>query len=116
MPTQFDVHKRTNGVKNEMIHRASQQTGNNHPTVKPVALMKYLVRLVTPQGAHVLDPFCGSGSTGMACKELGNTFTGIDLDRGYCEIAEQRIQATREDKRETLFHAHNPITGEHNEQ
>ena len=77
--------------------------GNNHPTVKPVELMKYLVKLVTPQGAHIVDPFTGSGSTGMACKELNRQFTGIDLDPNYCAIAERRIEATQEDKSETLF-------------
>jgi DNA modification methylase len=77
--------------------------GNNHPTVKPVALMKYLVRLVTPQGSHVIDPFAGSGSTSMACRELARQFTGIDLDPRYCEIARKRIAATQEDLTETLF-------------
>ena len=77
--------------------------GNNHPTVKPVALMRYLIKLVTPAGAHILDPFSGSGSTGMACKELARGFTGIDLDGHYCEIAEKRIAATQELKTETLF-------------
>ena len=103
VPTQFDVHKRTNGVKNEMIERASQQTGNNHPTVKPVALMRYLIQLVTPQGSHIIDPFSGSGSTGMACKELARLFTGIDLDPNYCEIARKRIAASQPDLSETLF-------------
>jgi len=78
-------------------------TDNNHPTVKPVELMKYLVQLVTPQGAHVLDPFCGSGSTGMACKELGNTFTGIEQDKNYVSTAQQRIDATVTDPKHTLF-------------
>jgi DNA modification methylase len=77
--------------------------GNNHPTVKPVELMKYLVKLVTAQGSHIVDPFSGSGSTGMACKELARTFTGIDLDPHYCEIARRRIAATKEDLSETLF-------------
>jgi len=83
--------------------RTQANIGNNHPTVKPVDLMKYLVKLVTPQGAHVVDPFCGSGSTGMACKELGRQFTGVDLDTNYCAIAERRIAATKELKAETLF-------------
>ena len=81
----------------------TRAVGNNHPTVKPVALMRYLVRLVTPAGAHVIDPFSGSGSTGMACRELGRSFTGIDLDPNYCEIAAKRIDASKEDKSETLF-------------
>ena len=78
-------------------------TDNNHPTVKPVELMKYLVRLVTPVQAHIIDPFAGSGSTGMACKELGRRFTGIELDPNYCEIAEQRIAATPTDPKNHLF-------------
>lgn len=78
--------------KNKDPHRASQiQVGNNHPTVKPVELMKYLIRLVTPPNSTVLDPFCGSGSTGMAAVELGHTFTGIELDADYVEIAKKRI-------------------------
>ena len=50
-----------------------------------------------------MDPFCGSGSTGMACKELGNTFTGIEQDKNYVTIAQQRIDATVTDPKYTLF-------------
>ena len=67
--------------------------GNNHPTVKPVELMKYLIKLVTPPNATVLDPFTGSGSTGMAAVELGHTFIGCEMDPNYVKIAETRIQA-----------------------
>ena len=67
-------------------------TGNNHPTVKPIALMEYLVRLITPPGGTVLDPFMGSGSTGVACKALGFNFVGIELDEHYYGIAQGRIQ------------------------
>ena len=76
-----------------LLKDATQSVGNNHPTVKPVELMKYLVRLVTPAGGRVLDPFNGSGSTGMACVELGYDYTGIDLDKDYVEIANKRISA-----------------------
>ena len=69
------------------------QVGNNHPTVKPVELMKYLVKLVTPAGGKVLDPFTGSGSTGMAAVELDYDFTGCELDSDYVNIATQRITA-----------------------
>ena len=69
------------------------RTGNNHPTVKPVELMKYLVRLVTPTGGKVLDPFNGSGSTGMACVELDYEYVGCELDPEYVEIANNRISA-----------------------
>ena len=64
---------------------------NPHPTVKPVKLMSYLVNLVTPVSGTVLDPFMGSGSTGMACKQEGFDFIGIDLDESYVEIAKARI-------------------------
>lgn len=52
----------------------TQPRPNNHPTVKPLALMRYLVRLVTPKGGVVMDPFCGSGTTGVACREEGFGF------------------------------------------
>jgi hypothetical protein len=64
---------------------------NTHPTVKPVSLMRWLVRLVTPRGGLVLDPFCGSGSTGVACVHEGVRFLGLELDAGYAEIARARI-------------------------
>jgi hypothetical protein len=72
---------------------ATHKAGNNHPTVKPVELMKYLVKLVTPVGGKVLDPFTGSGSTGMAAVELDYDFTGCELDPDYVNIATQRITA-----------------------
>ena len=65
--------------------------GNNHPTVKPIELMKYLIKLVTPPNGHILDPFNGSGSTGCAAVELGFDYTGIELDPNYVEIATKRI-------------------------
>ena len=64
---------------------------NNHPTVKPTALMQWLIRLVTPPGGKVLDPFTGSGSTGKACAIEGFDFIGFEMDPHYCEIAKQRI-------------------------
>ena len=66
---------------------------NIHPTVKPIALMKYLIKLVTPPKGTVLDPFMGSGSTGVAAKQLGYEFIGIDNEPEYIEIAEARIKA-----------------------
>jgi len=64
---------------------------NHHPTVKPVALMEYLVKLVTPAGAIVLDPFMGSGTTGIACANLGRHFIGVEKEAEYFAIAEKRI-------------------------
>jgi DNA modification methylase len=64
---------------------------NIHPTCKPTALMEYLIKMVTPKGGTVLDPFMGSGSTGIACKKLGREFIGIELEPDYVEIAKARI-------------------------
>ena len=65
---------------------------NTHPTVKPIELMKYLCRLVTPKGGTVLDPFMGSGSTGMAAKDEGFDFIGIEKEEEYFKICESRIK------------------------
>jgi len=67
---------------------------NTHPTVKPQELMKYLCRLVTPKGGVVLDPFMGSGSTGMAAKDEGFDFIGIEREKEYFDIAEARIKVS----------------------
>ena len=67
---------------------------NTHPTVKPVELMKYLCRLVTPKGGTVLDPFMGSGSTGMAAKDEGFDFIGIEKEKEYFDICQSRIKKT----------------------
>jgi site-specific DNA-methyltransferase (adenine-specific) len=64
---------------------------NNHPTVKPLALMRYLCRLVTPPNGLVLDPFMGSGTAGIAAKLEGFNFIGIDISQEYCGIATKRI-------------------------
>ena len=66
---------------------------NTHPTVKPIALMRYLVRLVTPKGGLVLDPFIGSGTTALACIMEGFDYLGIEKEPEYVKIAEARIKA-----------------------
>jgi len=71
--------------------KSERNEGNNHPTVKPIKLMQYLVRLVTPKDGTVLDPFMGSGTTGVACKQLNRNFIGIELNEEYIVIAEKRI-------------------------
>lgn len=65
---------------------------NNHPTVKPTELMRYLCRLVTPPGGLILDPFMGSGSTGKAACMEGYSFIGVEMDSEYLDIAEARIK------------------------
>lgn len=92
MLTGFYENGESNETGSSYINKP-KGAGNNHPTVKPVALMKYLVKLVTPEGGKVLDPFTGSGSTGMAVVELGHEFTGCELDPAYADIARARIQA-----------------------
>jgi len=69
---------------------------NNHSTVKPIELMGYLVRLVTPPEGEVLDPFMGSGSTGVAAVLENVDFTGIELREESFEIAEDRVKYTKE--------------------
>lgn len=65
--------------------------GKLHPTQKPVALMEYLIKTYTNEGETVLDFACGSGTTGVACKNLNRNFIGIELDPEYFKIAEKRI-------------------------
>lgn len=83
-----------NGEHSNKLGRSQTDTlpqKNNHPTVKPIKLMEYLCKLITPPGGVILDPFCGSGSTGVAAKRLGFEFIGIEREQEYCEIAERRI-------------------------
>ena len=78
-------------IDNDVTGRFVTEKQNVHPTVKPIKLMKYLCRLVTPKGGTVLDPFMGSGSTGIAAKDEGFDFIGIEKEKEYFEIAERRI-------------------------
>jgi site-specific DNA-methyltransferase (adenine-specific) len=71
---------------------------NNHPTVKPTDLMRYLCRLITPPGGTVLDPFLGSGTTGKAALLEGFNFVGIEMEESYLDIAKQRIQQVIENQ------------------
>ena len=72
------------------VSNASQK-GKVHPTQKPVALMEYLIRTYTNEGETVLDNCMGSGTTGVACKNLNRSFIGIELDPRFFKIAEKRI-------------------------
>jgi DNA modification methylase len=75
---------------------------NSHPTVKPVAVMRWLVRLVAPRGSVILDPFLGSGTTGIACALEGMRFVGIERDPDYMRIAAARIGFWREHGEDAL--------------
>jgi site-specific DNA-methyltransferase (adenine-specific) len=67
--------------------------GNNHPTVKPVTVMHYLLTLLSsPTGGLILDPFCGSGTTALAARALNRPFIGVELEEHNCEIIANRLE------------------------
>jgi len=93
--------KQVNDGRNKLPDNAYQRGKtfrvNSHPTVKPLKLMEYLCLLTkTPSGGIVLDPFAGSGTTGMACKKLKRNYILIEKEKEYCRIAEARINAIQE--------------------
>lgn len=73
------------------VIKMSRDSNSTHPTQKPVALCEYLIRTYTNEGETVLDPFTGSGSTGVAAINTGREFIGIELDEKYYELAKQRL-------------------------
>ena len=75
---------------------------NIHPTVKPVELMRYLTRMITPPNGICLDPYVGSGTTAMACKIEGFRYIGIECEKDYVDIANARLNAIKEDYDSTL--------------
>jgi len=86
-PSRKDGNPGGDNPRNRGVHKVH----NFHPTVKPIKLMSYLVRLVTPPKGIVLDPFIGSGTTGMACLKEGFKFIGIEKETEYVKIAKARI-------------------------
>ncbi len=80
--------------QNVLVFSNATQTGKLHPTQKPVALMEYLIKTYTLEGETVLDFTMGSGTTGVACKNLNRKFIGIEKDEKYFEIAKARIEAS----------------------
>jgi tRNA/tmRNA/rRNA uracil-C5-methylase (TrmA/RlmC/RlmD family) len=87
----------------ENIPAPPDSVHNNHPTVKPISLMRWLVKLVGGQpGSVIIDPFCGSGTTGCAAVLEGFRFVGIDQMPEYVEIARGRIKWWSEQKRRSL--------------
>ena len=73
---------------------------NHHKTVKPLALFKYLISLTTKKNGLVLDPFMGSGTTAVACKELGRKFIGVEINKQYIDIAVQRLHSAKKEHSE----------------
>lgn len=88
----YTVHRNGDGKPTNGNGKVTPQR-NTHPTVKPVALMSWLVSLVCPPGGAVLDPFAGSGTTGIACIATGRHFIGIEREAEYLKIARRRIAA-----------------------
>ena len=78
------------------LFKSDVQKSKLHPTQKPVALMEYLIKTYTNEGETVLDFTMGSGTTGVACVNLNRDFIGIELDKEYCDIANDRITAERQ--------------------
>ncbi len=77
--------------------RQHADTFNKHPTLKPVALMNHLVKLLSWENQVVLDPFMGSGSTGVSCLRLERVFIGYELEKEYFKIAERRIKSAKQE-------------------
>lgn len=94
-PVFFQTSDGTSGKASMDGKSATKARANNHPTVKPTELMRYLCRLVTAPGGLILDPFMGSGSTGKAAVSDGFRFVGIERDPAYFEIACARIAAAQ---------------------
>lgn len=92
---QFQTGNGESGAASSLSQGRDTQYRNTHPTVKPTALMRWLVRLVTPIGGTVLDPFTGSGSTGKAAVLEGRSFIGCELTAEYLPIARARIAAAQ---------------------
>jgi len=84
------------GMREHNESEPSAYNQNNHPTVKPITLMRYLCRLVTPHNGIVLDPFIGSGTTAIACKLEGFQCIGIEKEPEYVEIAKARVESYKE--------------------
>ena len=89
---EYDINRYDENVKNpSTVLKIKSERGKLHPTQKPVALFEYLIKTYTNEGELVLDNCMGSGTTGVACKNLNRNFIGIELDSEYFKIAEKRI-------------------------
>lgn len=87
----FDIEDHQKYFYAPRVTRKERGEYNDHPTPKPISLMRYLCRIYVPLGGSVIDPFVGSGSTGIGALQEGMKFIGIDMSQHYCDIANQRI-------------------------
>ncbi len=88
-----------NKISGKISGNQEEPKKNFHPTVKPINLMTYLIRLVTPENGIILEPFMGSGSTGIAAMLEGRRFVGMEMDEDYFKIAEKRIESWEQYKK-----------------
>ena len=91
----FETKEVGHGNLGATMEKFDTKGKNNHPTVKPIKLMEYLVKLVTPKEGIVLEPFAGSGTTLIACKQQGFNYIGIEREQEYCDIAEARLKGVK---------------------
>lgn len=107
LPPRHDHIKRgDNGSASRFFYcaktsKSERGNGNNHPTVKPIKLIEYLIKLISREGAIILDPFGGSGTTALACINLNRKYILMEKDEHYYEIANKRINEALKNKQET---------------
>ena len=86
-----ELHRKICKCKNPEWELTNKSMKNNHPTVKPIALFEWLIKLVTREGQTVLDPFLGSGTTAISAHNTGRKCIGIEKEGEYIEIAKRRV-------------------------
>jgi site-specific DNA-methyltransferase (adenine-specific) len=99
--------------KGLVCNKTTESGFRDHPTQKPIALMEWCIQQLTGRPNHILDPFMGSGTTGVACARMGRKFTGCELDARYFDAACRRIEAAQ--KQSDLF-VHVPVAEDPAEQ
>lgn len=103
MTTQYINHRIDKAFLVDKPKEKEKGNFNDHKTVKPLSLCRYLINLVTKPGSIVLDPFIGSGTTAIACKELNRKFIGIEINKQYIDIATQRLKPVKKIKTPQVF-------------
>ena len=88
---EMNDNKQMKDVWESSLTKPSEKKCGKHPTQKPIALMEHFVKLLTNKGDTVLDPFMGSGSSGVASLELGRKFVGIEMSKEYFNLAQKRM-------------------------
>jgi len=91
------------GARDSDIIKCQRVDNEFHPTQKPVILIEYLIKKVTNEKDIILDPFMGSGTTGVACKRTNRDFIGIEINKEYCDISKKRINKITAIQQDFLF-------------